>query len=127
MLRNMNDFVKAIKKASEETSEAMNPVRLCFGTVTSESPLKILVEQKLELEEKHLILTRAVMDYEVDITRGELIGAEKYSFPEENKWRYKIHNKLEVDDTVILLRMQGGQRYLVIDKEWKKDDTIKQQ
>ncbi|MEK5070248.1 DUF2577 domain-containing protein [Sporosarcina sp. FSL K6-1508] len=123
----MNDIVKSIKKSSEETTAAMDPVTICFGIVTKDEPLEILVEQRLPLKEDDLILTRAVLDHELDLTPGRLIGDEKYEFPEESRRRYKVHNKLEIDDQVTLLRMQGGQKYVVIDKEWIKDDTIKQQ
>jgi len=44
----------------------------------------------------------------------------------ENKWRYKVKNALEIDDKVVMIRAHGGQKYVVIDKEWTKDATIKQ-
>ena len=43
--------------------EANKPVNLCFGIVTSTSPLKINVEQKMELGEAQLLLSRNVTDY----------------------------------------------------------------
>lgn len=131
MLRNMHDIVRSFKKSSKETAEAMDPVTICFGLVTREDPLEILVEQRLPLKEDDLILTRAVLDHEIDLTRGiSPIGSyieRGWEFREEDKWRYKVHNKLEIDDKVILMRMQGGQKYIVMDKEWMHDDTIKRQ
>lgn len=131
MLRNMGDIVKSIQKTSKETTAAMDPVTICFGVVTKEEPLEIMVEQRLPLTKDDLILTRAVSDHEIDLTRGISPSGSYiergWEFREVDKWRYKVHNKLEVDDIVILMRMQGGQKYIVIDKEWVKDDTIKQQ
>lgn len=130
-MRNMGDILKSIQKTSKETTAAMDPVTICFGVVTKEEPLEIMVEQRLPLTEDDLILTRAVSDHEIDLTRGISPSGtyidQGWAFQEEDKWRYKVHNKLEVDDKVMLLRMQGGQKYIVIDKEWNKDDTIKRQ
>lgn len=105
MLRDMNDVVRSLKKSSKETSDAMDPVFVLFGEVTSASPLKITVEQRLPLEANHFILTRAVKDHTVDMTVDSV------------RKRYTIHNNLAVGDKVKLLRVQGGQQYVIIDKE----------
>jgi hypothetical protein len=41
--------MKTIKKAAVEATKAEKPVEICFGKVTSASPLKILVDQKMTL------------------------------------------------------------------------------
>jgi len=58
-----------------------------FGQVASTEPLKIKVEQRLVLGEKQLIQTAGVQE----------------SPPEKG-------------DGVILLRMQGGQKFVVLDR-----------
>lgn len=126
-MRNMNDIVKSFKKSSKETSVAMDPVQVLFGEVTNASPLKILIEQRLELDEEFFILTRAVRDHEVDMTVDhmtelEIGGSGEASFAEHSH-QYKgrktflIHNGLIIGDKVKLLRVQGGQQYVVFDKE----------
>lgn len=127
MLRNMNDIVKSIKKSSEETSVAMDPVLVLFGEVTSISPLKILIEQRLEPDEDFFILTRAVRDYEVEMTVDHITeetsggsGEAAYAAHTHEyvgRKKFTIHNGLVVGDKVKLLRVQGGQRYVVFDKE----------
>lgn len=64
----MSELLDVLKEVSNNANEASKPVALMFGTVTSESPLKILIEQKLEVNEKVLILTTAVKDHYVDMT-----------------------------------------------------------
>lgn len=93
-----------MKKAGANASQANAPVNVCFGKVTSASPLKILVEQKITLGSAQLVLTRHVTDYDVDVTISD------------KKQIMTIHNALQVDDKVVLLRVQGGQKYVVMDR-----------
>lgn len=81
------EFVKVIKKTSVEAVEATKPVNVFFGKVVSVSPLEINVEQKLTLG------------------RLQLIVAERL-----------ITEQLKKNDEVILIRQQGGQKYVVIDR-----------
>lgn len=104
---NYNELVKAIKKAGIDAVAAGGPVTVCFGKVVSTAPLHVLVEQKLMLGEAQLGLTRNVTDYEVEISRS---GTE--SEPE----KVMIHNGLHPGDEVLLLRQQGGQKYMILDK-----------
>ncbi|MCL2083504.1 MAG: DUF2577 domain-containing protein [Oscillospiraceae bacterium] len=67
------------------------PCEMMFGRIAEKEPLKIRVEQKLLLGEKQLILP----------------GNVKKMLSE---------NELNTGDGVLLLRMQGGQRFLITDK-----------
>lgn len=62
------EFVKTLKQTAVDAVEAEKPVNVCFGEVVSISPLKINVEQKLVLGEAQLILTRNVIDFEMQVT-----------------------------------------------------------
>ena len=64
----MANLVETIQEIVKNTNKASDLTSVFYGTVTSTSPLKILVEQKLELTEEFLILTKNVKDYEVDVT-----------------------------------------------------------
>ena len=46
MSLDINELVKAVKQAAVEAVRAEAPVAVCYGTVTSASPLKIQVDQK---------------------------------------------------------------------------------
>lgn len=100
MLPDAVAFVKLIKKAAMEAWEAAKPVQVCYGAVTSIFPLQILVEQKLPLEEEDFVLSKNVMD-----TVAEMEGKQAI-----------IKNGLAVGDHVILIREQGGQKYVVVGK-----------
>lgn len=83
----MNEWVNVIKNCALEAVDANKPTKIEFGVVESISPLKVLVGQKLALGEEFLVLTQTV-----------------------------ITNALAVGDKVLLLQMQGGQVYVVVDK-----------
>ncbi|MCB6367337.1 DUF2577 domain-containing protein [Intestinibacillus massiliensis] len=75
-----------IKQAAVEAVQAAAPMEITFGTVQSVSPLKIKIGSKHTIDEDFLIKTEASVD------------------------------KLAKGDKAVLLRMQGGQRFLFIDK-----------
>lgn len=78
-------LLRVMKQTAKETEKALCPVEVCFGKVVSESPLKIQVDQKITLGKAQLVLTRTV------------------------------HNALNTGEEVVLLRQQGGQKYIVLD------------
>lgn len=126
----VTEFMRAVKKAAVQAVESGKPVEAVFGTVVSEEPLEIIVEQKLKLGEKQLILSRNVTDFETEITvkpswdwvteeKGGGAGDpayESHSHDIDGRKRILVHNKLLKGDEVILVRQQTGQKYIVIDR-----------
>lgn len=115
-----NDLLNSIKKAAQEAVDASKPVAVLFGKVLSVSPLEINVEQKMILHSAQLVLTRSVTDYTTDVTvdwstENKSMNAN-HAHGISGKKSMTIHHGLKVNDEVILLRMQGGQKYVVIDK-----------
>lgn len=125
------ELTKAIKRAALDAVDASKPVQVCFGKVTSTSPLKILVEQKLPLGEGQLVLCRNVTNYVTTVsilseygwaTQNRSGGSGDPAFASHNhdivisKKKITVHNGLVVGDEVILLRQQGGQKYIVVDR-----------
>lgn len=125
----INALVRAVKQASVEAVNAGNPMSVCFGTVTSVSPLSIMVDQKKTLTDAQLILTDNVRDFNVYMTTmdayheteevsggsGEAAyAAHRHRYQGKKKW--KVHNALESGEKVILLRCDGGQKYIVLDR-----------
>lgn len=104
MLPDYSETLKLIKQAALDAVTASKPMTTCFGTVTSTSPLKISVDQKMTLGQKQLILTRNVTDFTATITINN------------NVENITIHNGLGVGDKVILTRMQGGQKFIIWDR-----------
>lgn len=103
-MANYNELVKAMKQAGIAATEAKNPVNVCYGKVTSETPLRISVEQRITLGTAQLVLTRNVTDYDMKITENNI---QKI---------IKVNNALKSGEEVLLLRVQGGQKYIVIDR-----------
>lgn len=127
MLRDAKDALRIIKNSAKKTQNASKPTDVVYGMVISVSPLRVQVDQKFTLEEYNLKLTRAVMDYEVEMTVDHVtetsVGgngdAEFASHKHEYKGRKKflIHNGLVKGDRVTMIRAHGGQQFLIIDKE----------
>jgi hypothetical protein len=122
LLLDGNDFLNVIKKAAMDAINTSQPSDFCFGKVTSVSPLKISIEQKMTLGSAQLVLTRNVTDYTTSAT-VDWLSEEKSgsSFDSHNhsikgKKTITIHNALKIGDDVVLLKQKGGQKYLVMDR-----------
>jgi len=134
-LPDYTQFLKLIKQAALGAVEAQKPAALFYGTVLVEKPLKISVEQKMELIEEQLVLTKAVTDHYVDIEVKHLTepreggsGDPAYELHDhEYKGRKKIliYNGLKTGEKVLLVRFQEGQKFLVLDRVC--DHTVKGQ
>jgi len=122
----MPNLIEIIKMAAVDAVKASNPAAIVFGTVTSISPLKVNIEQRLTLDESHLVLSSLVSDFEVDVTLNHATentsgGTGDSSFASHNhavtgRKTMTIHLGLQVGETVMLLQVQGGQKYIILDR-----------
>lgn len=80
-------MLDVIKKAGVGAVEAGQPVQIQFGQVVSLEPLAVKVDQRLTLPAGALIVPESL-----------------------------VLRTLAVGDRLILLRMQGGQRYVALDR-----------
>lgn len=88
-----------------------------YGTVVSQSPIKINLEQKITLEESNLLFSSLVGDFDVDMSVDHLTEASSmHSHEYKGKKSFKVHLGLKEGEAVILLRIQGGQKYIVLDR-----------
>lgn len=69
-----------------------NPVAVLIGRVTGTNPLEVNVDQRFTLSEDFLIIPEGVSDVQ------------------------RISRALEPGDIVVLLRVQGGQQFVVLDR-----------
>lgn len=129
---NSSDFVKVIKKSAIEAVKNSKPTDIFYGTVQSISPLTIFIDQKLILSEKFLIIPESLTDYETEISFDDPSIKQvfttwnmeetsestpsKISFKEKIKHKITVYNSLKVGEKVILLRQQGGQKYMIVDR-----------
>ena len=135
MSLDMNALVRAVKKAAVEAVRAENPMGVCHGTVTGLSPLEITTDQKLILGEKQLILTNAVRAYTVEMTvdhvtevishghsvtdtytGGGTAQPVDHSHPYKGRKSFRVHLGLKMGEKVILVRCDGGQQFVVLDR-----------
>lgn len=115
----MADLVSLIKKAAVDAVEGEKPASVLFGTVTSISPLQVNVEQRLTLSGEMLTLTSHVMDYSVELDVNWQTGSggdPGHSHPVAGTKAVTVKNGLKIGEKVVLLRMQGGQRFLILDR-----------
>ncbi|MGG1878130.1 DUF2577 domain-containing protein [Paenibacillus cisolokensis] len=104
-----------IKKAALEAVGASNPVAVQIGTVVSISPLEISLDQRITLPEAFLIVPESLTRYEIDLSHvHKLSGSPDTEQALTDK--IVIRKGLAVGDAVILVRVQGGQKFVVLDK-----------
>lgn len=125
-MRNHNDLLVRIKKAAVDAVNATKPTSIVYGKVISTSPLKINVEQKMTLTNAQLVLTRNVTDHKIQMTVDHVTGNTSggsgdslfasHSHTYSGKKEFTVHNGLKVNDEVVMIQMQGGQKYIVLDR-----------
>jgi len=134
-MRDVNDLLNSIKIAAVEAVEAGKPAEIRYGHVTSISPLKINVEQKMTLTSAQLVLTRNVTNFQVNMTVNHTTDPHTHTHTITDTWTgggsasdethqhtysgtktFTVHNALAVGDRVLMIRMQGGQKFIVIDR-----------
>ena len=84
----MPDLFNAIKQIAKDVFDMLQPADWCYGKVISLDPFQVQIDQKLPLKKEFLAVRT---------------GVSASSF--------------KVGDKLILLRKQGGQEYLILDKK----------
>lgn len=118
MLPDATELVKLLKRTALDAVAASKPSDMMFGKVISESPLKINVEQKMVLTAKQLVLSRNVTNYRTKISMYSADGwiTDQGQGINRSECYITIYNGLVVGDKVILIRQQGGQKFVVLDR-----------
>lgn len=103
-MRDFNDLLTLIKKAAIEAVNATKPTKVVYGKVKSINPLKIMIEQRMILEKPQLVISKKFTEHEIEIV-----------IDSQNK-KVKVNNSLKINDEVVMIQVQGGQKYLVLDR-----------
>lgn len=77
-----------IKKAALDIMESTYPVAILEGTVTRGAPLRVKVDQKYDLDRNELIIPKHITQ----------------------------NGPIQVGSKLILIRVQGGQKFLIFDE-----------
>lgn len=119
-------MVELIKQAAIEAVKESKPTSIVFGQVTSINPLKISIDQKLILTSAQLILTNNVRDYDLEMSVNHFtentsggIGEPSFALHDHaylGKKTFRVHNGLILGDEVIMIQVQGGQKFIVMEK-----------
>ena len=135
-------LVDMMKEAALDVIGTTNPVTWMYGTVVKSKPLEIYVHAKLTLTEDFLDVAESLtrhdrivsIDYEYpkkweknaigdeskDATssRADIGSAPSIDYENYNMKYAKLtfEDGLKINDKVILVRMQGGRKFLVADR-----------
>ncbi|WP_202915241.1 DUF2577 domain-containing protein [Paenibacillus paridis] len=94
-------LLDSIKKAGAAAHAAGNPMAVMIGKVTKINPLELNVDQRFTLTEDFLIVPESLTRFEAVLPSSE---------------KLLIRSGLEAGDAVLMLRVQGGQQFVVLDK-----------
>ena len=124
----MAKLEQALKKMINNAIEYNKPSEIYVGKVESVAPLTIRLDIIVPvLEEDELILTHLVKDYQIDITvghsteemevvEGAMTDIKKHKHEYKGRKKITVHNGLKVGEGVLLIRQQGGQKFIVLDR-----------
>ncbi|MDQ0063561.1 DUF2577 domain-containing protein [Paenibacillus harenae] len=107
-------LLDSIKKAGAAAYASGNPMAVLVGKVTSVNPLEVNVDPRFTLPEDFLIVPESLTKMEVDLSHSH--NSYEGSTGEALTNKVVIRKGLEAGDAVLLLRVQGGQQYVVLDK-----------
>lgn len=118
----MDRILNIIKQAGSGAVEAGNPVNVLFGSLTSVNPLEVNVDQRFTLSEDFLIIPESLTPFSIELNHLHLYqdanaGGEVTRSTEAALTKpIVIRRGLETGDKVLLVRMQGGQQFIVLDR-----------
>lgn len=96
----MADLLTTVKQAAIAAIAASNPVNVMFGVVTNTNPLEVNVDQRFTLPADFLLIPESLNENKL------VIGGSTYV----------IRDGLQIGNKLLLLRVQGGQLYVILDR-----------
>jgi hypothetical protein len=116
-------LLNVMKQAGTGAVEAGNPVAILFGVVETADPLAVRVDQRFTLTAEFFVIPESLIHYELELRHdhkytdssdsGTATKTTEPALPEEP---IIIRRGLEEGDRLLLLRMQGGQQYVILDR-----------
>lgn len=125
------ELIQALQQIMQKNMQAMQLTNLVIGTVTAESPLEITSNTSMApLRAGVLYLTEPVIEKKIPILQHthttpdgvtgpalESVVCQEDGKPLPVEDGYIILNrKLEVGDKVLMLRVQNGQKFIVLSR-----------
>lgn len=107
-------LLDTIKKAGAAAYASGNPMAVMVGKVIRTNPLEVNVDQRFTLPEDFLIVPESLTSYEIDAVHRHSVGGAQTDDALAEK--LVIRKGLEAGDNVLLLRVQGGQQFVLLDR-----------
>lgn len=108
----MASMIETIKQASVNAIGANNPLDIQFGTIIDDD-LTIQIDQKRILPKDFFIVPEQMTAYAVDLTHNHTCSD---SLTSNSLGTVVIREGLKKGDVVILLKIEQGARFLILDK-----------
>lgn len=125
----MADLLSTIKQAAGDAIRASNPAAVLTGSVTKIKPLEVRVDQRFTLTSGLLIVPESLTHFEIELQHthqytdtSDSGSTTRTTQPALND-PIVIRQGLKVGDSVLLLRVQGGQKYVIMDRLVSADDA----
>ena len=100
----MSELAGVLQQLTQEAVKGMKMADMATGTVVSAAPLSVQTETTLPpIPSKALVLTESVIERIVQLKGGE--GGTVV-----------VHEGLKTGDKVLMLRVQNGQKYIVLSR-----------
>ncbi len=99
---NARSITESIRKVAIETIDNRQPVEIILGLVVRDTPLTIQLTDNFTLSAAAIVVPEYLTDHEIKLGN------------DDNVVMYK--NRLRNGDKVIICKMQGGKRFLVLDR-----------
>jgi hypothetical protein len=106
-------MLELIKQASINAINASNPLDIEFGTVTDSENITIRINQKKTLSKEFFVVPESLTRYEVSLKNCNIVNETSTDSGLE---KLIIREGLNIGDAVILLKIESGARYLILDK-----------
>lgn len=106
-------MIDRIKEAAMGAYNASNPLNIEFGTVLDNVNLTIKINQKRILTKEFFVVPQRLTRYVKDLRHTHTCPDGTTSVA---LFKLVIREGLIVGDTVILLKIENGSRYIVLDK-----------
>lgn len=111
----MSNLLMTIKRIVHDTVKSMVMCDNLIGTVVSESPLKISINEKMILEDVHFIkLKNAIGNFPVEEVEVEGVLHHEGTHTIKSKGKGVCKHRLKKGSKVVLSRCFGGEQYVIL-------------
>ncbi|MCO1603659.1 DUF2577 domain-containing protein [Desulfosporosinus nitroreducens] len=114
----MASLLDVIKTAGMDAVGATNPVTVMYGEVITVNPLSVMVDQRFTLTADFLMVPESMTLFEMDLNHVHPYtdNGSVRSTSEALAEKIVIRPGLKTGDKVLMLRVQGGQKFVILDK-----------